>query len=284
MECTSELLTGFARLCERPEARTRAKAREALGIAIIREARIGKENLRTTVAGPWIGEVRASFNQMREEGWIENILPARNRQDYQEFANAISDFYGEFHSDLGYLRERVLRREYPFGDHWLRLTSKGTKRVRNEVYKEEVRKNLPNLFRVTNADAIDKTIKNLKFEKPGEKEWKRLNTAYQSLEMLSELIEDTSKEKEKKLDKLGWWDLRDSMVRQKEDFRVWISNVIKKLEEGQELATPDRKQGVSEDVRFLAGQLEHIIPTSKGERAMLNEWLNGCIDNEEGDK
>lgn len=119
---TSKLLVGFKSLCDKPEARIKAKAREAIGIAIINEAGIGEENLRTTVASPWMGEVKASFNEMIDEGWVEQIPSPEDTRDYQEFENAILKFYGEFAPDL---KERILKREYPFGDHWFRLTSEG---------------------------------------------------------------------------------------------------------------------------------------------------------------
>ena len=113
---------GFKRLCDKPEARVKAKSREAIGIAIIHEAGIGQENLRTTIASPWMGEVKASFDEMIDEGWVEQISPPQDTRDYQEFENAILKFYGEFAPDL---KERILKREYPFGDHWFRLTSTG---------------------------------------------------------------------------------------------------------------------------------------------------------------
>lgn len=126
---TKKLLIGFKRLSEKPEARMKARAREALGIAIISEAGIEKEDLRTTGRSGWMGEMKASFNEMIDERWIEQIPPTEDSSDYLEFENAIGEFYHESTTDLSYLREKILKKEYPFGDHWFRLTSLGEKRA-----------------------------------------------------------------------------------------------------------------------------------------------------------
>lgn len=126
---TSKLLVGFKRLCGKPKARMRAKSREVLGIAIISEAGIEKEDLTTTTSSPWMGEIRASFNEMIEKGWVKQIPPPEDSSDYLEFKDSIGEFYHESSTDLSYLRERILKRKYPFGDHWFRLTSRGEEKV-----------------------------------------------------------------------------------------------------------------------------------------------------------
>lgn len=121
---TKELLIGFKKLCDKPEART-AKARKALGIAIIYEAKIDTVNLRETIGSPWMSEVEASFNEMIDERWIERIDAPEDSGDYSEFADAISKFYGHYTTEP----RRILKRRYPFGDHWFRLTSTGEKQA-----------------------------------------------------------------------------------------------------------------------------------------------------------
>jgi len=78
---TGKLLIGFKKLCDRPEAHIRAKTREGIGIAIINEAQVGQENLRQTVRGPWVGEIRASFNEMIDNGLIKQITPPEDTSE-----------------------------------------------------------------------------------------------------------------------------------------------------------------------------------------------------------
>jgi len=109
---TKELLIGFRRLCDKAEAR-RARAREALGIAIVCEADIGTEDLRQTESSPWMRDVEASFGEMIDEDWVGSISAPENPRDYLEFGNAISEFYGAYTTKP----KEILRGEYPFGDH-----------------------------------------------------------------------------------------------------------------------------------------------------------------------
>jgi len=127
---TKELLIGFKKLRDKPEARI-AKARKAPGVAIIYEAEIGIENLRKTTNSPWMGEVAAAFDEMIDEGWIERIPAPEDSWDYSEFANAISRFYGEYTTHP----KDILKGRYPFGDHWFRLTSEGEQEANTLVDK-----------------------------------------------------------------------------------------------------------------------------------------------------
>ncbi len=117
---TKELLIGFKKLYDKPEARI-AKARKALGIAIIYEAQIGIVNPRKTTRGPWMGEVEASFDEMQNLDWVEPIPAPKDSWDYSEFENAILKFYGECTTEP----REILKGRYPFGNHWFRLTSTG---------------------------------------------------------------------------------------------------------------------------------------------------------------
>jgi len=128
-EYTKELLIGFKKLCDKPQART-AKARKALGIAIICEAQIGIVNPRNTTRGPWMSEVEASFSEMIDEGWIKQIPVPEDSWDYSEFENPIKKFYGGYTTP-----KETLTGAYPFGDHWFRLTSIGEKEASALVEK-----------------------------------------------------------------------------------------------------------------------------------------------------
>jgi len=120
---TKELLIGFKKLCDKPEARI-VKARKALGIAIIYEAKIDTVNLRQTKSGPWMNEVEASFDEMLDEGWVEQIEAPEDSSSYLGFENPIRKFYGSYTTP-----KETLTETYPFGDHWFRLTSTGEKEV-----------------------------------------------------------------------------------------------------------------------------------------------------------
>jgi len=119
---TCELLFAFKQLCERPQAGPRAQDREAIGVAIINEAGLKKEHLRTTTTSLWKNELRISFNEMIGKRWIEQIQPPKDAQAYQEFQNAIVGFYGRSAVNL---KKKISKRGYPFGDHWFKLTPKG---------------------------------------------------------------------------------------------------------------------------------------------------------------
>jgi len=119
---TCELLFAFKRLFEEPQAGIRARAREAIGIAIINEAEMRKENLRKFTTSLWKNEVRTSFNEMIGKRWIEQIQPPQDAQAYQEFQNAIVGFYGRSAVNL---KKKISKRGYPFGDHWFKLIPKG---------------------------------------------------------------------------------------------------------------------------------------------------------------
>lgn len=119
---TCELLFAFKQLCERPQAGPRAQDREAIGVAIINEAGLKKEHLRTTTTSLWKNELRISFNEMIGKRWIEQIQPPQDAQAYQEFQNAIVGFYGRSAVNL---KKKISKRGYPFGDHWFKLTPKG---------------------------------------------------------------------------------------------------------------------------------------------------------------
>ena len=116
---TKELLIGFKKLCDKPEAGI-AKAQKALGIAIIYETGIGIINPRTTKSGPWMSEVEASFNEMVDEGWIKQTPAPKDSSDYLEFQNPISKFYGNYITP-----KQTLTGRYPFGNHWFRFTPTG---------------------------------------------------------------------------------------------------------------------------------------------------------------
>lgn len=115
-------LFAFKRLSEEPQAGIRARAREAIGIAIINEAEMRKENLRKFTTSLWKNEVRTSFNEMIGKRWIEQIQPPQDAQAYQEFQDAIVGFYGRPAVNL---KRKISKRGYPLGDHWFKLTPKG---------------------------------------------------------------------------------------------------------------------------------------------------------------
>jgi len=125
---TKELLIGFKKLCDKPEARI-AKAQKALGIAIIYETGIGIVNPRKTKSGPWMSEVEASFNEMIDEGWIKQTPAPEDSSDYLEFQNPISKFYGNYITGSYITPNQTLTGRYPFGDHWFRFTPTGEEKA-----------------------------------------------------------------------------------------------------------------------------------------------------------
>lgn len=122
---TTELLIAFKSLCDRLPWQA-PRQRIALGVAVVAEAGIEIKDYKHTVRSPLFGEIGSAFQEMIEKGWIEkhSVKDDFKRDLYFEYREPIMKICGGFYSDVEQMK-KILSKDWPLGDHWFKLTSKG---------------------------------------------------------------------------------------------------------------------------------------------------------------
>ncbi|MEW6481991.1 MAG: hypothetical protein AB1397_03165 [bacterium] len=120
-----ELLVAFKAVCEKI-SRQGAKQYCALGIGIVSEAGIELPDYKHTARSPLFGEIASAFYEMIDNKWIEEVdIDEQAKRDfYFEYKEPIMKICGGFYSDKEQMK-RILSKDWPLGDHWFRLTTKG---------------------------------------------------------------------------------------------------------------------------------------------------------------
>lgn len=144
----------------------------------------------------------------------------------------------------------------------------------DEVEKKSLEGDLTWLFKVLGRENIDKARKNLRIEALNEKEWKRINTAYRSLESVPQVIQETYNNVKEKLRKVELDEYIDQLTRKKDDLVEWIKEVSFDLKEKLEIEVRfTGRKGISPDIKTLS-QLTKIKVGIVGARGAVMGRLN----------
>jgi len=136
---TKKLLIAFKNLCDKlPEQA--AKQRWALGAIIANEAGELPKEFKSTLRSPQFGKIAAAFYEMLDSGWIVEVPvdEALRRNLYSDYKDQILQVYGTYTTNPEEMR-RFLSKDWPFGDHWFRLTARG-ERVAERLVSPTARK------------------------------------------------------------------------------------------------------------------------------------------------